>query len=232
MNFENLTILIVDDDHIQIKILLKLLEDKKANLVSAKNGLEALEIYKKRKVDLILTDLSMPKMDGIEFIEKVRENNFWIPIVVVTSNLTPNYFVPCANSNIQGLIDKPITKEKLDKIFAKLDNYDIAISENNVNKNEFIVDLDENLQYDLTNSCILLNNEEISLNKKERLLLELLIDKKNSIVSYKNIETVIWYYDDKVMTADALKNVIKSLRKKLNKDIIKNVSGLGYKIII
>lgn len=74
--------------------------------------------------------------------------------------------------------------------------------------------LKEYIYYDIVNYTIENFDEIFSLNKKERLLLDLLLENKNKVVSYKNIETVIWYYEDKVMTQEALKTVIKSLKKK------------------
>ena len=228
MDLSGQTILIVDDDIISHKIISNYLEELNSNLLFAANGIEALSIYKKQKVDIIITDLSMPKMNGVELIKEIRNKDFLIPIIVLTSHLTSDNFIACANLNIHGLVDKPLDKYKLLDSINNLKKYDQSndCNEDNLTK------LDDELFYDSINSHIIFNNENIKLTKKERLLLELLIKNKNSVVSYKNIEVVIWYYEDKVMTTDALKNVIKSLRKKLSKDLIKNISGLGYKIII
>lgn len=227
MNFKKQTILFVDDDKILHKIIAEYLKELNADIIFAENGFDAYEIFKKQKIDLIVTDLNMPKISGVDLIKKIRDVNFWLPIVVLTSELTSENFISCGNLNIQGLIDKPLNKEKLLTVLNNLSKYDI-----DENYNTELIKLDNGLFYDSINSSLNYKNEEISLTKKERLLLELLIKNKNKVVSYRNIETVIWYYEDKVMTQDALKNIIKSLRKKISKDLIKNISGLGYKIII
>lgn len=72
----------------------------------------------------------------------------------------------------------------------------------------------------------------LNLQKKEKLLLDLFLRNKNKLVSYRNIENVIWDDEDKYMTENALKNLIRNLRNKTSKSLITNISGLGYKLIL
>lgn len=195
------------------------------NLIFEADGYKSIKRLNEEKIDLVILELDLSILNGIEILQKIREIDYWIPVVIVTSNLSPEYFLPCVNSNIQGYIQKPITSEKTQTIFENVIRY----------KNQTLVEkllLDDGVYYDSISHCIENNGVNHLLNKKERLLLDLLLENKNRVVSYKNIETIIWYYEDRVMTQEALKNVVKSLRKKVSKDIIKNVSGLGYKIIL
>lgn len=223
--FKNLKILYVEEvEDIQSKTL-NIFNKYINDIVVESSILKALETINKNQFDLIVTEIDFSNNNGIDFIEKIREYDYWIPIVIVTNLLSSNYLLPCINLNIQGYIQKPLDELKIENFLTNILKYKKQVT---VDK----IKLDEDVYYDCINYLIEKEEEKIVLNKKERLLLDLLLENKNKVVSYKNIETIIWYYDDKVMTQDALKNVIKSLRKKISKDIIKNVSGLGYKIII
>jgi len=87
--------------------------------------------------------------------------------------------------------------------------------------------LGNNIIFDTQNQVIIKENSIISLNKKERLLLNLLLKNNNKVLSYETLEYHIW---DDAISRDALKSLIKDLRKKTYKEFIKNISSLGYKI--
>jgi DNA-binding response OmpR family regulator len=223
--FKSQTILCIEEDKKSIENISLYFSEYCDNLIYEIDGYKSIKKFNEQKIDLIILELDLTILSGIEIIQRIRKTNYWIPIVVITSNLSPEYLLPCVNSNIQGYIQKPLTNEKTIKLFENVIKY----------KNQTSVDkllLDENIYYNSINHSIENNGKIYPLNKKERLLIDLLLENKNRIVSYKNIETIIWYYEDKIMTQDALKNVVKSLRKKISKEIIKNISGLGYKIIL
>jgi len=222
---KDLRILYVEDEPLTREVMTYKISEINDNLLVAKNGNEALKIFSENKIDLLITDLEMPKLSGLELIKEIRQKNYTLPIIVFTAYTNKEYLMPCANLNIQGYIEKPIDFEKLQSAFQNVLTY----LNQRVNEKE---KLGENIYYDTNNFCIEKNTITVSLNKKERLLLELLLKNKNQVVSYKNIETEIWYYDDKVMTIDALKNLIKNLRKKTSKELIENISGLGYKLVV
>ena len=93
-----------------------------------------------------------------------------------------------------------------------------------------IVKFDEDSYFDIFNKTFVVKNEIIKLRAKEVLFLELLIKNKNRYVTYEEIESYVWF--DSVMTKDALKTLVKNIKIKISKDIIDNLTNVGYKIAI
>ena len=115
INFENfmhyskkLNILFVEDNEISREITLELLEKYFDNIFIAHNGKDALSIYNKNEIHIILTDIGMPVMGGQELIKKVRSKNKEIPIVVLSAHSESEYFIECIKNGVNGYILKPI----------------------------------------------------------------------------------------------------------------------------
>lgn len=120
---ETLTLLYVEDDEDTQKSASLILEDYVQTLILANNGKEALEILQKQKVDIILTDILMPKMSGIELIKNIRNSkkNSQIPIVIATAHTETQYLLDAIRLKVDGYILKPIVIENLletlDRVF-------------------------------------------------------------------------------------------------------------------
>lgn len=223
---KNISILYVEDDIDTQKEMTKVLSQLSKSVFVATSGIEALEIYKEQKPQIIISDIAMPNLNGIEFIKKIREENKTIPIVLLTAYDDKDYLLPAANLNIQSYIIKPISTSKLKEVLYN------SIEYLNLNSNIYL-NISDEFKYDKNNSSIIdKNNEKIKLNKKETKLINLLIENQNRVVSYSEIEQHVWFEYDEVMTSMALRTVIKNLRKKIPSKFIKNISGQGYKLEI
>jgi len=220
---KELTILYIEDDEETKKEILQILNRFSSNVLSASNGIEALALYKNNDIQLIISDLEMPLMDGIEFIGAIRKDNISVPVIVLTAYNHNEYLFKCANLNIQAYIIKPIDFRKLKE------SLHTAVGYLNFTTN-ILLHINDHLTYDKINGILLENDTEYTLNKKEKILLDLLVENKNKIVTYEQIEQSVWYNYDEVMTASALRTIIKNLRKKSTDDFILNISGMGYKI--
>lgn len=112
---KNLTLLYVEDDEDTLKASAMILEDYVKKLIVARNGKEALELLAHNHVDLILTDILMPKMNGIEMIKKIREgrSNPQIPIVITTAHTETQYLLDAIHLRVDGYILKPIVIQSL-----------------------------------------------------------------------------------------------------------------------
>jgi two-component system NtrC family response regulator len=107
------TILIVDDEKNYLTILSALLEDEGFEVLTASSGPEALEIHKSSDLDLILTDMKMPKMDGIELLENIKENDPDLPIVMMTAHGTVDKAVEAMQKGAYTYVLKPFDNERL-----------------------------------------------------------------------------------------------------------------------
>lgn len=222
---QHITILYVEDDPLTQEEMYKILSLFSHHIFLASNGTEALKIYEENKIQLIISDIEMPCMNGIKFIEKIREKDLIIPIIMMTAHSENDYLISCTNLGVQGYIIKPINSTKLKNALYKATEY-LNLTSN------LLIKINTNLVYDKNNSLLIEDNISQPLNKKEKALLDLLMDNKNKVVPYEQIEQKVWYDYDEVMTPTALRTVIKNLRKKSSSEFIANSSGLGYKLIV
>lgn len=122
---EKLSILLVEDNVLNQRIVTFSLKKYNHTVEIANNGLEALEIYKKRKFDVILMDIMMPVMDGLEATLRIREyenvNSIsQTPIIAVTANTMDNDREKCLSYGMNDFMAKPFDVEKLKTIFNEL----------------------------------------------------------------------------------------------------------------
>jgi two-component system response regulator VanR len=221
---KELSILFAEDDkNIRDNIVVSL-ELLFKNVYQASDGFEAYTQYINNKPDIILTDIAMPGKDGLSFISKVRENNISIPIVILTAQNSEKVIIEAANKQIDGFIVKPINLNKL------LEKMEVCIKKiEKLETKSNIIHLNDGLVYDMTNYELLHNNITVSLGKKENLLLKLFANNLNSTITKEQIELTIW---NEHISESALKNLLSSLRKKIGKDTIKNISGIGWKLSV
>lgn len=110
---KQINLLYVEDDENIRDLLQKALNRKVKNLYIACDGEEGLVQYHKYKPDIILTDIRMPKMDGITMSRKIRELDPSVPIIVLSAHSESNYFLDAIDINVSGFLIKPLDREKL-----------------------------------------------------------------------------------------------------------------------
>jgi two-component system, OmpR family, response regulator VanR len=188
----------------------------------ASNGEEAYDIYLDKKPDIILSDIHMPILNGIDFVKKIRQIDRQIPVIMITAHTDKEYLLEAVEQRLEKYIVKPIELEVLFEVFKKcLDTIEF-------NK-KIILEIDNNYTYDYDKKELKYKNVIVLLNKKEISFFELLIKNQNRIVSYEELQDKVWI--DDVMTDSALRSLVRNLRKKLPTDIIFNLSGIGYRFV-
>ncbi|MCV6606900.1 MAG: response regulator [Campylobacterales bacterium] len=179
------------------------------NVYVGKDGLEGLELYKKHSPDLIITDIKMPNMDGIQLTKKIRERDNKTSIVIISAHTEQELLMESIPLHLVDYVVKPLNQTKLNSVFTKF------LKENQIE--EFV--------YDYEKSKTVVKGEEHVLSLKENLFLNKLIN-ENRVISYYEIEEEIW--ESKEMSQNALRLFIKNLRKKLPEGYIKNIQNHGY----
>jgi len=114
------TILYIEDDKVSQEITSKVLEKFCTNLIIAEDGLEGFMKFQLNSVDLIITDLAMPKMNGTEFIKMIRDINQEVPIVILSAYITHELLQESINYGIQGYLSKPISQTVLERHIKKI----------------------------------------------------------------------------------------------------------------
>ena len=220
---ENIKLLYVEDDEIARENAVEYLENYFNTIYEASNAIDALKLYKEHKPNIIISDISMPKLNGLEFVKEIRKTDKKTQIILVTAFCTKEYLLEAIELGLVKYLVKPVEENSLkDALNLCLE----AICEDNSN----LIEISKDIIFDSFNKNLKIDDELIKLRAKEILFLELLIKNKNRVVSYEEIENYVWH--DSVMTKDALKTLVKNIKSKLPKDIIENLASVGYKIAV
>lgn len=219
---KNSTILYIEDDDITRENISTYLKRKCKNFYMASDGKEGLELFEKHSPDIIITDIEMPNLDGLSMAKKIRKQSSSTQIIITTAYTSQEYLIEAVNLHLIKYIVKPISLPKLNEALDDCEEY---LEESVITKKYF----DENSFYDVYTKEFVKNDEIISLSKNERALLDILIKNYPAPTSYEAIEANVYEF---ASSKNAIKLLVKSLRTKINKEAISNVSGFGYNINI
>lgn len=214
------SVLFAEDDTITRTQMGEILEMLFAKVYVAEDGEEAYRIYEEELPDIIITDIKMPKKDGLNLIKRVRQNNYNIPIVLMTSFAEQELLLDAANLSIDGYLVKPVELEKL--------TFTVCRAVQRTHKNEGLIILGKKLFYNSATKELYYNGSVVSLGIKEQELLLLLINNRHKTITKDEIGKVLWPLDP--ICDSAIKNIVLRLRKKLGLDIIISVRGIGYRL--
>lgn len=220
---KNIKILYVEDDEIARENGVEYLENFFETIYEASDAIIALQLYEKYKPDIIITDIQMPKLNGLEFVKRIRQKDKKTQIIVITAFCDREYLLKAIELQLVKYLVKPVREKEFEEALLLCID---SLKEDSSN----IVKLDESTYFDLFNKNLVINDEVVKLRAKEILFLELLIKNKNRYVTYEEIENFVWF--DSVMSKDALKTLVKNIKTKIPKDKILNLTNSGYKIDI
>lgn len=221
MVLKNSSILLAEDEDAlreSFKKVLLLYVDK---VYDACNGEEAYSIYTKNNPDIIITDVKMPKMNGLELIKEVRKSNQNIPIIVTSAYADQDLLLESIKLSLVEYIIKPIKESVLDGLLE--DCAKVLIK-----KSDGRVQLSETCFYDYENKVFTCKDFNTVLTSKEVEFFEMLLAHRGNLVTKQLIEDKLYVYEE--APPSALKNLVFKLRKKLHVDIVKTVNKLGYMI--
>ncbi len=219
--FKQFTVLYIEDDEGVRTVNSRFLSRMFNELYEAKDGEEGYELYKKCHPDIILTDINMPKLDGISLAKKIRKEDKNTKIIISTAYSDKEYLLEAIELNLEKYIIKPLNSRNLLPALTKA--VEGLEDEKNVK-----IELGENFCFDNKTSLFYLDDKVLEMTKKELLFLKLLVLNKNRVVSYEEIERFVW--GDEYMSLNSLRTTIGFLRKKIPFNCIKNISNMGYKL--
>lgn len=222
-------ILVVEDDKYIASFVTICLKDEGYRSVVASTGKEAIALFHANNPDVILLDLGLPDMDGVEIIYKIREQSS-IPIIVVSARGEESEKIHALDLGADDYMTKPFHMgELLARIRVALRKLNTSALEN---ADTFVCDY---LTVDYSKGLVFIDNEEIHLTPMEYKLLRLLIANRGKVLTHKFILNQIWGYGE-IGDAKNLRVFMASLRRKLEKDpanprFILTQVGIGYRFV-
>lgn len=215
---KNYTILCVEDEDGIRKRLVNTLKYYFKEVYEASNADEGYELYYEYKPSVIISDIEMPKKNGIQMVSEIREDDLSTIIIMLTAYSSEEYLLNLINLNINQYILKPVTS----------DNLLNAIIKSFGNRLEKKIRFSKDIYFNTVKRELYFKDEIVNLRKRDKDFLLLLHENRHRVLTYDLIEEYIW--KDKSMSMSALKTFIKELRQRLPVDFIVNVPQEGYKL--
>ena len=219
----NTTIMIVDDESRMRKLVKDFLVQKDFSVIEAADGEEALAIFeeKKEKINLILLDVMMPKLDGWSVLRKIRQESN-VPVVMLTARGEEQDELFGFELGVDEYISKPFSPKILVARVQALLNRSGKIKENKTNYSGIEVDYD--------GRTVNVDGKDVELSLREYELLIYLLENEKVALSREKILNNVWNYDY-YGDSRTIDSHIKKIRHKLGKKgkYIKTIRGIGYK---
>lgn len=219
---KELIILVVEDEVKARESMINILSERFSKVIGAQNGDEGLKKFKKFKPDLVITDIAMPIMDGLDMAREIKEISDDVPIVVLSAYSEKERLLRSIDIGIDKYLIKPVDIEKLFKVLDYLIGEKIEAN--------MLVKISEEYQFNKTKRTLIYSGEEIVLTKKELAFISLLLKQPGALVLHEDIKKNVWIGEH--VSDTAVRTFIKRVRDKVGEDFIKNVPSLGYKINI
>lgn len=215
-------VLIIDDEKLIREVIKEYCHNENYETEEAENGIEALEVLSKEKIDVIVLDIMMPKMDGYTFFKEMKEK-YRIPTIVVSARSDEYDKLTGFDLGIDDYLTKPFSpKELIARIKAITKRYN-----NEMDFYEY-----KTMRVDFKAHALYIDEKEIKLTLKEYDLLKYFISNKDTAITREELLNKIWGYDffgdDRTVDTH-----IKMLRANMGKyrDMIITIRGVGYKFV-
>ncbi|ENQ0758124.1 response regulator transcription factor [Campylobacter jejuni] len=219
---KELIILVVEDEVKARESMINILSERFSKVIGAQNGDEGLKKFKKFKPDLVITDIAMPIMDGLDMAREIKEISDDVPIVVLSAYSEKERLLRSIDIGIDKYLIKPVDIEELFKVLDYLIGEKIEAN--------MLVKISEEYQFNKTKRTLIYSGGEIVLTKKELAFISLFLKQPGALVLHEDIKKNVWIGEH--VSDTAVRTFIKRVRDKVGEDFIKNVPSLGYKINI
>lgn len=218
-------ILIVEDEHLIANAIKKGLEQEHYVIDVAYDGLEGFDLASSGDYDLILLDLMLPNMNGLEICRQLRNEKNQVPILILTAKSQLEDKINGLNCGADDYLTKPFAFEELLARIRALTRRPQSTTTDSLSVGD--------LSLNLSNYEVTRQNKLIILSSKEYSLLECLMRHANKILTKDQLIQHVWSYESNILP-NTVEVYIRNLRQKIDKNykikLIKTVRGFGYKI--
>ena len=213
-------ILIVEDEDMIREGISDYLADAGYETIEAGDGEEALEQFSNHQVALVLLDIQMPKLNGLEVLSEIRKSS-QVPVLMLTAFQDEEYKMSAFAALADGYLEKPFSlsllKVRVDAIFKRY--YDVS---------RIFTYGDTEVDFDSYSAKVA--GQEVAVNAKELEILDYLVKNEGRALTRSQIIDAVWKMTDEVPFDRVIDVYIKELRKKLDLDCILTVRNVGYKL--
>jgi two-component system, OmpR family, response regulator len=207
-------ILLLEDNKKLNDTITKRLKLKNYNVISFTDGADAYEKITEGFSCFIL-DINVPNVDGINILKKIREYYKIVPVIIISGSVELDIIKQSYDFGCNDYLKKPFFIDELEIKIEKLCNIE--------DKNIYF---DDNSYFDFKSATVVIDNKETRLTKKEKLLMNLFLSKKNQVITYETIENYVW--EGSFVSLESIRSLIRRLRKLLDKEYIQTVVDTGY----
>ena len=207
-------ILLLEDNQKLNDAITKRLKLKKYTVESFVDGADAYEKITEGFSCFIL-DINVPNIDGINILKKIREYYEVVPVIIISGSVELDVIRQSYDFGCNDYLKKPFFIDELEIKIEKLCNI----------KDDKIY-FDTNSFFDFKSATLVIDNQETRLTKKEKLLMNLFLSKKNQVITYSTIENYVW--EGSFVSLESIRSLIRRVRKILNKEYIQTVVDTGY----
>ena len=215
---KDINILLAEDEEELAKLMQNAIGEYFHNFIVVHNGEDALTAYKKHHPHIIITDILMPKLNGLELTKELRKTDENIPIIILSAHSDTQQLLEAIDYNVTKYFIKPFDPDDL------LDYIQTLIPKI---KEQKIIQLDENFTFNCLTKQLYLSSSIIVLTKREIEFILLLLHQNDYMANNELIKSTLW---KEQVSDERLRTFIRRLRGKTSKSFIKNNSALGYSI--
>lgn len=208
-------ILLLEDNIKLNSTIKKRLELKGYKVHSFTDGQEAFNNITEGFSCFIL-DINVPNIDGIKILKKIREYYSEIPVIIISATVELDIIKESYDFGCNDYLKKPFFIDELEIKVERL----CQIKDD-------IINFDDNCYFDFKSSTVSIDNQTHRLTKKERLLMNIFLIKKNQVLTYEAIENYVW--EGSFVSIESIRSLVRRLRKVVKKDYIETVVDTGYK---
>ena len=213
-------ILVVEDDQIIREGISEYLSEFGYDIVQAKDGHEALKNFENYEINLVILDIQIPLLNGLEVLKEIRKKSE-LPVLMLTAFNDEEYKINAFSSLADGYMEKPFS---LPVLKVRIDS---LIKRHFGNHERFEYN---NAEVDFTSYSAKFNGEDVDINAKELEILKYLLENEGQALTRTQIIDNVWKETDEIPFDRVIDVYIKELRKKLGLDCIVTIRNVGYKL--
>jgi DNA-binding response OmpR family regulator len=214
---KQLKILLVEDEEKLSSLLKNAIGDSFGSFTLAGDGAEGLEMFLKISPDIVITDIMMPLMTGLEMAKEIKKIDPTMPIIILSAFSQTDKFLSAIDIGVVKYFIKPFDPDELLEYIASLET----------TMHSKLVMLEEGFSFNKKTLSLYKDSKFVPLTKKERVFMRLLLTNQE-VVSDEAIKETLW--EEQNVSDERLRTFIRRLRAKTSKNLILNITAQGYRI--